>query len=86
MTLDVDKETGETRRQAMTKYPRRVKLTCLKNRNGAMFDCSFDYYPSHDYFQDANQKTPARQENHESESDYYGGKFDSSDVSDGAEF
>ncbi len=72
LSLDVERSGNEDRKAAMMKYPRRVNLSCLKNRNGALFDCSFDYYAAHDYFKpvDAfNAITP--RESHDLEKDYY---------------
>ena len=36
---------------AKKKQPREINLTCLKNRNGNNYDCYFQYYSAHDYFQ-----------------------------------
>ena len=37
---------------AMSKAPvRKVKFSCLKNRNGSAFDCFFRYHAAHDYFE-----------------------------------
>lgn len=37
--------------EAKKAIPRKIKLCCLKNRNGTTsFDCYFDYYPQYDLF------------------------------------
>ena len=36
---------------AKAETPRKVHLKCLKNRNGALYDCYFKYYSASDYFE-----------------------------------
>lgn len=36
---------------AKRQQPRKVQLKCLKNRQGMNYDCYFDYYAAHDYFE-----------------------------------
>ncbi len=39
--------------EAKREIPRKIKLCCLKNRNGmTSFDCYFKYYPQYDLFQE----------------------------------
>ena len=40
---------GESKRLSKEKV-RPIKLSCLKNRNGGLFDCFFEYHAAHDYF------------------------------------
>ncbi len=35
------------------KQPRELQLKCLKNRQGNNYDCYFNYYSAHDYFEPA---------------------------------
>ena len=49
--LELDcKPTREERRKAMKEQPRRMRLTCLKNRFGGIYEIYFDYFSAHDYF------------------------------------
>lgn len=34
------------------KTPRKITLTCLKNRFGGLYDVNFDYYSEYDYFEE----------------------------------
>ena len=36
---------------AKKKQPRHIQLKCLKNRQGTNYDCYFNYYSAHDYFE-----------------------------------
>ena len=45
---------SETRRkidEAKKQQPRQIHLKCLKNRQGTNYDCFFEYYSAHDYFE-----------------------------------
>ena len=45
---------SETRRkidEAKKRQPRQIHLKCLKNRQGTNYDCFFEYYSAHDYFE-----------------------------------
>lgn len=45
------KEKRERIREEKTASPRKIELSCLKNRNGiSTFTCNFDYYPALDMF------------------------------------
>ena len=37
--------------EAKKKQPRQIQLKCLKNRQGTNYDCNFNYYSAHDYFE-----------------------------------
>ena len=37
------------------KQPRQIQLKCLKNRQGTNYDCFFNYYCAHDYFEPCEQ-------------------------------
>ena len=36
---------------AKKKQPRQIQLKCLKNRQGTNYDCFFNYFSAHDYFE-----------------------------------
>ena len=36
---------------AKMKQPRQIQLKCLKNRQGTNYDCFFNYFSAHDYFE-----------------------------------
>ena len=45
---------SETRRkidEAKKQQPRQIQLRCLKNRQGTNYDCFFEYFSAHDYFE-----------------------------------
>ena len=45
---------SETRRkidEAKKQQPRQIHLKCLKNRQGTNYDCFFEYFSAHDYFE-----------------------------------
>ena len=42
---------------AKKKQPRQIQLKCLKNRQGTNYDCFFNYYCAHDYFEPCAQFT-----------------------------
>ena len=45
---------SETRRkidEAKKRQPRQIHLKCLKNRQGTNYDCFFEYFSAHDYFE-----------------------------------
>ena len=57
-----EKRTEINKARAAT--PRRIQLSCLKNRYGAgTFNCNFDYYPAADLFIDAGRSQSADPEN-----------------------
>ena len=37
--------------EAKKKQPRQIQLKCLKNRQGTNYDCFFNYFSAHDYFE-----------------------------------
>ena len=37
--------------KAKKQQPRQIQLKCLKNRQGTNYDCLFNYYSAHDFFQ-----------------------------------
>lgn len=37
--------------KAKKKQPRQIQLKCLKNRQGTNYDCYFNYFSAHDYFE-----------------------------------
>jgi len=45
---DTRKKFEDAKRQK----PRQIHLKCLKNRQGQNYDCYFNYYSAHDYFED----------------------------------
>lgn len=55
--FEKDKEVAKKRervKQAKAETPRKIELSCLKNRYGvATFSCYFNYYPANDLFEDA---------------------------------
>jgi len=40
---------------ANKQQPRQIQFKCLKNRFGANYDCYFNYYSAHDYFEPATE-------------------------------
>lgn len=54
------KAYNAARKKAITAVARQsertIKLSCLKNRNGAPFECYFRYYAAHDYFESVDEK------------------------------
>ena len=50
---DTRKKIEETKKQ----QPRQIILKCLKNRQGTNYDCFFNYYSAHDYFEACKQFT-----------------------------
>lgn len=58
--FEKDKETAKKRervKQAKAENPRKIELSCLKNRYGvATFSCYFNYYPANDLFEDAGSE------------------------------
>ena len=62
-----DRDIQEKRKRvnaAKADTPRKVKLVCVKNRNGTgYYSCYFDYYPVHDYYvpSDGNQQPQPKQ-------------------------
>lgn len=53
-TTAVSKAREEVR-QAKKLQPRELQLKCLKNRHGNDYDCYFQYYSAHDYFQPCDE-------------------------------
>lgn len=51
---------GRTDKEEMIKMSRekvrKIKFSCLKNRNGFIYDCMFRYYAAHDYFEPFEEK------------------------------
>ncbi len=41
---------------AKKQQPRHIQLKCLKNRQGQNYDCYFNYYSAHDYFEPCEEK------------------------------
>jgi replicative DNA helicase len=39
---------------AKKQHPRQIQLKCLKNRQGTNYDCYFNYFSAHDYFEPCN--------------------------------
>jgi len=37
--------------EAKKEYPRKVRLKCLKNRVGGLYECFFKFYMKNDYFE-----------------------------------
>ena len=46
------KESNTDKKELMRRQPRPIRLTCLKNRFGALYEIFFYYYSAHDYFLD----------------------------------
>ena len=44
---DSRKKIDDAKRQ----QPRQIQLKCLKNRQGTNYDCFFNYFSAHDYFE-----------------------------------
>lgn len=42
---------------AKKKQPRQIQLKCLKNRQGTNYDCFFNYFSAHDYFEPCDKFT-----------------------------
>ena len=42
--------------KAKKQQPRQIHLKCLKNRQGTNYDCFFNYFSAHDYFEPCNQE------------------------------
>jgi replicative DNA helicase len=54
---DNSKITSESINRMKRKYPRKIELKILKNRNGATGDSvTFDYYPMYNYFHETGKK------------------------------
>ena len=50
---------GDSRKkidEAKKKQPRQILLKCLKNRQGTNYDCFFNYFSAHDYFEPCKQE------------------------------
>ena len=47
---DARKRIDEAKKQ----QPRQIQLKCLKNRQGTNYECYFNYYSAHDYFETCN--------------------------------
>ena len=41
--------------KAKKQQPRQIHLKCLKNRQGTNYDCFFNYFSAHDYFESCNE-------------------------------
>lgn len=41
--------------KAKKQQPRQIQLKCLKNRQGTNYDCFFNYFSAHDYFEPCNK-------------------------------
>lgn len=41
---------------AKKEQPRHINLKCLKNRKGNIYDCFFQYFSAHDFFQPCNEE------------------------------
>lgn len=52
LKLDKEAEKRLKANQAKSEENREIKLVCLKNRNGSLFDCKFLYHSKYDYFTD----------------------------------
>ena len=48
---DTRKRIDEAKKQ----QPRQIQLKCLKNRQGTNYNCFFNYFSAHDYFQPCNE-------------------------------
>ena len=48
---DTRKKIDEAKRQ----QPRQIQLKCLKNRQGTNYDCYFNYFSAHDYFEPCDE-------------------------------
>ena len=44
---------------------RKIKFSCLKNRNGGQYECYFDYYAAHDYFEPCDRMDGAQSTRHD---------------------
>ena len=56
--------------KAKKQQPRQINLKCLKNRQGTNYDCFFNYFSAHDYFEPCekfNEKTPSTNTNNSTE-------------------
>ena len=50
---------GDSRKKiddAKRHQPRHIQLKCLKNRQGTNYDCFFNYFSAHDYFEPCDKK------------------------------
>ena len=43
--------------EAKKQQPRQIQLKCLKNRQGTNYDCFFNYFSAHDYFEPCDKFT-----------------------------
>ena len=48
--------------EAKKKQPRQIQLKCLKNRQGTNYDCFFNYFSAHDYFEPCDKFKEAKRE------------------------
>ena len=57
-------DNGRTDKEEMIKMSRervrKVKFSCLKNRNGSAYDCMFRYYAAYDYFEPLKEENETR--------------------------
>ena len=50
--VDAEGNADKTEMMKMSREKiRKIKLSCLKNRNGSAYDCYFRYYAEYDYFE-----------------------------------
>ena len=47
----IRKKIDEAKKQS----PRQIQLCCLKNRQGTNYDCFFNYFPAHEYFESSTE-------------------------------
>ena len=64
----VDGANGENDMERAAKMSRekvrQIKFSCLKNRNGGLYECKFSYHAAHDYFEDYKEKAARRSYEH----------------------
>lgn len=64
-------DISQTRKKiddAKKSQPRQIHLKCLKNRQGSNYDCYFNYFSAHDYFQPCDENDFKNKSNTDSDS------------------
>lgn len=57
-TIKIGSTVSETRKKfedAKMQQPREIQLKCLKNRQGNNYDCLFNYFSAHDFFEPCSE-------------------------------
>ena len=58
-SIKIGADISDTRKKiddAKKKQPRQIQLKCLKNRQGTNYDCFFNYFSAHDFFEPSTEE------------------------------